>query len=148
MHKRIVHRYGKTVYKITKFIPKAFLWACIDRSGDFVIELRKIEIRKHALKSAERLSEAAPSCSLPISAFSMFPDFVIFLVLWSGAASIDTFPQNMSWIPRRFCPVYVRLRSLFIPFPERLCHGFYCQCVRGLSQPRDHPCRHRSDHGV
>ena len=58
---------------------KTFLRGCVGRCGDFGIELRKIKIREHASKLAERLSEAKPSCSLPISVFSMFPDFVIFL---------------------------------------------------------------------
>ena len=75
---------------------KAFLRGCVGSFGDFGIELRKIKIREHASKLAERLSEAKPSCSLPISVFSMFPDFVIFLVLWSGAETADIFPQNTS----------------------------------------------------
>ena len=75
-----------------------FLRGCVGGCGDFEIELRKIKIREHALKLAERLSEAKPSCSLPISGFSMFPDFVIFLVLWSGAEAANTFPQNTSSI--------------------------------------------------
>ena len=58
---------------------KMFLRGCVGGCGDFEIELRKIKIREHASKLAERLSEAKPSCSLPISVFSMFPDFVIFL---------------------------------------------------------------------
>ena len=75
---------------------KMFLRGCVGGCGDFEIELRKIKIREHVLKLAERLSEAKPSCSLPISGFNMFPDFVIFLVLWSGAEAADTFSQNMS----------------------------------------------------
>ena len=77
---------------------KMFLRGCVGGCGDFEIELRKIKIREHALKLAERLSETKSSCSLPISVFSMFPDFVIFLVLWSGAEATNIFPQNTSSI--------------------------------------------------
>ena len=77
---------------------KMFLRGCVGGCGDFEIELRKIKIREHALKLAERLSETKSSCSLPISVFNMFPDFVIFLVLWSGAEAANIFPQNTSSI--------------------------------------------------
>ena len=77
---------------------KMFLRGCVGGCGDFEIELRKIKIQEHALKLAERLSETKSSCSPPISVFSMFPDFVIFLVLWSGAEAANIFPQNTSSI--------------------------------------------------
>ena len=82
----------------SRFFSKMFLRGCVGGCGDFEIELRKIKIREHALKLAERLSETKSSCSLPISVFSMFPDFVIFLVLWSGAEAANIFPQNTSSI--------------------------------------------------
>ncbi len=73
---------------------KMFLRGCVGGCGDFEIELRKIKIREHALKLAERLSETKSSCSLPISVFNMFPDFVIFLVLWSGAEACEHIPAE------------------------------------------------------
>ena len=62
------------------------------------MELRKIKTREHVLKLAARMSEKKSSFPLPISVFSMFPDFVIFLVLWSGAEAANIFPQNTSSI--------------------------------------------------
>ena len=42
------------------------------------------------MKLAERLSEPKVSCSLPISAFSIVPNFVVLLASWSGAEASRT----------------------------------------------------------
>ena len=49
------------------------------------MEFRKIEIREYALSWAMGLSETKASYPSPRFALSIFPDFVIFLVPWSGA---------------------------------------------------------------
>ena len=62
------------------------------------MEFRKIEIREYALSWAMGLSETKASCPLPRFALSIFPDFVIFLVPWSGVEASHTPVLNMSSI--------------------------------------------------
>ena len=58
--------------------------------------------------SEERVSEAEPSSSLQIPAFSVFPDFVVFPASWSGADASHIPALNTSSTPalRCFRPVY------------------------------------------
>ena len=72
------------------------------------MEFRKIEIREYALSWAMGLSETKASCPLPRFALSTFPDFVIFLVPWSGAEAshipaLNTFGIICSEVFGRFC---------------------------------------------
>ena len=48
------------------------------------------------MKLAERLSEPKVSCSLPISAFSIVPNFLVLLASWSGAEASRTHDLNTS----------------------------------------------------
>ena len=48
------------------------------------------------MKLAERLSEPKASCSLPISAFSIVPNFLVLLASWSGAEASRTHDLNTS----------------------------------------------------
>ena len=71
-------------------------------AGVWVVEatsecgLEKVEIRGHALGLEEGLSETKPSCPLPIPAFSVFPDFVVFPASWSGGDASHTSALNTS----------------------------------------------------
>ncbi len=64
--------------------------------GDFGMRLGKSRNQGHALGLEEGLSEAKPSCPLPIPAFSVFPDFVVFPASWSGDDASHTSALNTS----------------------------------------------------
>ena len=74
------------------------------------------------MKLAERLSEPKVSCSLPISAFSIVPNFVVLLASWSGAEASRTHDLNTSSTSPLHCfrPIYsiVAPRQIQIQLPH------------------------------
>ena len=67
------------------------------------MRLGKSRNQGHALGLEEGLSEAKPSCPLPIPAFSVFPDFVVFPASWSGADASHIPALNTSSIHPLHC---------------------------------------------
>ena len=92
--------------------------------GDFGMRLGKSRNQGHALGLEEGLSEAKPSCPLPIPAFSVFPDFVVFPASWSGAdashiPALNTSSKHLRFtvfgrFANRTAPHNYRFNSLFV----------------------------------
>ena len=91
------------------------------------------------MKLAGGLSEAKPSCRLPVSAFSIVPDFVVILASWSGAEASHIIELNTSSITALHCfrpfsqsagsPANTDFIILaFLPIGHQPYHSRACMC--------------------